>query len=450
MRYQELILYRNFEDETLLRKMTEVMDRSDMELTDSVLDPGSEKVACEIYECIALLLKEASDHGFYGNLWHDYLTNLLVSHENSYSMACEMRGNVEGSINEAALHDMEIFKEYFDFDFTKLERGFHIPALSMIMDWKPSGQESKIYNRRIRDRICVLASEFEKASSASQMKDLLTQFYKEYGVGDLGLHKAFRVEHDDVGMYAGMTRIVPVRNMMHVELQDLIGYEVAKKKLVDNTEAFVSGRPANNCLLYGEAGTGKSSSIKAIANEYYDRGLRVIQVTRYQFRDLNQIISRIKNRNYRFILYMDDLSFEESETEYKYLKAVIEGGLEEKPSNILIYATSNRRHLVKESFHDRDSAASDDKHGNDTVQEKLSLAYRFGVTIYFGAPSFEEYQQIVKGLAERNGIQMEERELQREATEWEMKHGGLSGRTAQQFIDYLLGTKMQETAAGEK
>ena len=136
---------------------------------------------------------------------------------------------------------------------------------------------------------------------------------------------------------------------------------------------------------------------------------------------------------------MDDLSFEESETEYKYLKAVIEGGLEEKPSNILIYATSNRRHLVRESFHDRDGVDIADKHGGDTVQEKLSLAYRFGVSIYYGAPSFQEYQEIVRQLAARNGIEMEERELQRSATEWEMKHGGLSGRTAQQFIDYLLG-----------
>ena len=439
MRLNELILYRDPQDGELLYKMAGVMERSEKELQDSVLDPGSEKTAGEIYECIALLLKEAGDNGFYGNLWHDYLAKVLVCHENSWSLACEIRGEVPGSIGEAALHDIEIFRGLFDFDFTRLAKGFHIPAVSIILDYVPSGAESRVYNRRIRDRICALAKELEEAKDAKEMRYCVARFYQEYGVGDLGLHKAFRIEHDTVGPYAGQVRIVPVRNILHVNLDDLIGYEIAKKKLIDNTEAFVSGRPANNCLLYGEAGTGKSSSIKAIANAYYDRGLRVIEVTRYQFADLNKVIGIIKNRNYRFILYMDDLSFEESETEYKYLKAVIEGGLEEKPSNILIYATSNRRHLVRESFHDRDGVDIADKHGGDTVQEKLSLAYRFGVSIYYGAPSFQEYQEIVRQLAVRNGIEMEERELQRQATEWEMKHGGLSGRTAQQFIDYLLG-----------
>ena len=439
MRLNELILYRDPQDGELLYKMARVMEHSDRELQDSVLDPGSEQTVSEIYECIALLLKEAGDNGFYGNLWHDYLAKVLVCHENSWSLACEIRGEAPGSIGDAALHDIEILRELFDFDFTRLAKGFHIPAVSIILDYVPSGAESRVYNRRIRDRICALAQELEGAKDAKEMRYYVARFYQEYGVGDLGLHKAFRIEHDTAGPYAGLVRIVPVRNILHVNLDDLIGYEAAKKKLIDNTEAFVSGRPANNCLLYGEAGTGKSSSIKAIANAYYERGLRVIEVTRYQFADLNKVIGIIKNRNYRFILYMDDLSFEESETEYKYLKAVIEGGLEEKPSNILIYATSNRRHLVRESFHDRDGVDIADKHGGDTVQEKLSLAYRFGVSIYYGAPSFQEYQEIVRQLAARNGIEMEERELQRSATEWEMKHGGLSGRTAQQFIDYLLG-----------
>lgn len=440
MRRKECILYRNFENEELLDKMTAVMEKGQKELADSVVDPGSEKIAEDLYECIYLLLKEAGENGFYGNLWHDYLASLLVSHENSYSMACEIRGAVEGSINAAALHDISIFKEYFDFDFTKIIQGFHVPELSIILDYHPAGTESKMYNTRIRDRICDLAKQFEKADSAQQMKDFLTQFYKEYGVGMFGLHKAFRIEHDEAGEFAGQTRIVPVKNILHVYMKDLVGYEIAKKKLIENTEAFVEGKPANNCLLYGEAGTGKSSSIKAIANEYYDRGLRIIEVSRYQFRDLNHVIARIKNRNYKFILYMDDLSFEENETEYKYLKAVIEGGLEKKPANVLIYATSNRRHLIRESFHDRDGVELSDKHGGDTVQEKLSLASRFGVSIYYGAPSYDEYHEIVAELAERAGIRMDREELKKEATRWEMNHGGLSGRTAQQFIDHLLGT----------
>ena len=154
--------------------------------------------------------------------------------------------------------------------------------------------------------------------------------------------------------------------------------------------------------------------------------------------DLNDIIAQIKNRNYKFIIYMDDLSFEEFEIEYKYLKAVIEGGLEKKPNNVLIYATSNRRHLIRETFKDKQDR-DEDMHTNDTVQEKLSLVARFGVTIYYGAPTKKEFQQIVKELAKANQIQMPEEELLLEANKWELAHGGLSGRTAQQFIDFLLG-----------
>ena len=164
----------------------------------------------------------------------------------------------------------------------------------------------------------------------------------------------------------------------------------------------------------------------------------MIEVYKHQFQDLNELIAQIKNRNYKFIIYMDDLSFEEFEIEYKYLKAVIEGGLEKRPDNILIYATSNRRHLIKENYSDKEGTRQD-MHTSDTVQEKLSLVYRFGVSIYFGAPDKKEFQKIVSVLAERYGVTLREEELLAEANKWELSHGGLSGRTAQQFIDYLLG-----------
>ena len=238
--------------------------------------------------------------------------------------------------------------------------------------------------------------------------------------------------------------IQPITRIAHVKLEDLVGYEIPKQKLIENTEAFVRGRKANNCLLFGDAGTGKSSSIKGILNRYYDEGLRIIEVYKHQFQDLNDVIAQIKNRNYKFIIYMDDLSFEEFEIEYKYLKAVIEGGLEMKPDNILIYATSNRRHLVREKSSDKlEIMDDDDLHSSDTVQEKLSLVYRFGVRIYYGAPSKKEFQTIVKALAERNGITMPEDDLLLEANKWELSHGGLTGRTAQQFIDHLLGVEKE-------
>ena len=280
-----------------------------------------------------------------------------------------------------------------------------------------------------------LAEKFNKADSPEEMKKSLTEFYRDYGVGKFGLHKAFRINHTDSG-----AEIIPITNIAHVNLDDLVGYESAKKKLTDNTEAFVKGLPCNNCLLFGDAGTGKSSSIKAIANKYYEDGLRIIEVYKHQFVDLNDIISQIKNRNYKFILYMDDLSFEDFEIEYKYLKAVIEGGLEKKPKNVLIYATSNRRHLINEKFSERGNA-DDEVHFGDTMQEKLSLYARFGVTIYFGSPTPKEFNAIVEELAKRNNIDMEKEELIRLANQWELQHGGLSGRTAQQFIQYLQGTQ---------
>ena len=377
----------------------------------------------------------AGTYGFEGNLWHTYLTYLLVNNENAFSTASVIRGEISGSINELAYHDFEIFKELYDFDFVAVEKALETSCYAMIVDYKGSDDQGKMFNKRIRDRICELSRRLGSTESIDEFKKDMSEFYKDFGVGKLGLHKAFRVAHDEDGVH-----IVPITKIAHVHLSDLVGYEAAKKKLIDNTEAFVEGRPANNCLLFGDAGTGKSTSIKGILNEYYDRGLRIIEVYKHQFQDLNEVIAQIKNRNYRFIIYMDDLSFEEFEIEYKYLKAVIEGGLERKPDNILIYATSNRRHLVRETFKDKEDR-DEELHTNDTVQEKLSLVYRFGVTIYFGAPDKKAFQNIVRTLAEKYHIDMPEEELLLKANQWELNHGGLSGRTAQQFIDYLCGQK---------
>ncbi len=428
---KELIIYKDFEDGNLLHDMAWLMEHYG-DGDDKEENKKEDKKAL-LYDCMHRLLEMAGHHGFYGNLWHCYLTNLLVNNENSYSMACEIRGEVEGTINCAVLHDILIFKKFYDYDFTDMMKALDMDCFSLILSYDSCRQGSKVYNTRICKRICDLAVKFTQDHSPEEMKATLTEFYKEYGVGKFGLHKAFRIAHDEQGV-----QIVPILNIAHVRLEDLVGYEIPKKKLTDNTEAFVEGRKANNCLLFGDAGTGKSSSIKAIANEYYEKGLRIIEVYKHQFQDLNDVIAQIKNRNYKFIIYMDDLSFEEFEIEYKYLKAVIEGGLEKKPENVLIYATSNRRHLIKETFADKEGRR-DQLHSSDTVQEKLSLVSRFGVTIFFCAPDKKEFQEIVRVLADRHHITMPEEELLLEANKWELAHGGLSGRTAQQFIDYLLG-----------
>ena len=428
MRTNELMLYKNMEYGEILKDITFLIDNYESEFYNK------EDLRGLLFDCINELLELSVSHGFEGNLWHTYLTFLLASDENAYSTSCEIVGPVEGSINIAALHDFTIFKEMFDYDFEELEKSLDADCLKIIMDYKSGNSGGKVFNRRVRDRICDLSRALAATQNVDHFKRTLTQFYKEFGVGKLGLHKAFRVEHPE----NSDVEIIPITNIAHVHLDDLVGYEDAKKKLVDNTKAFVEGKKANNCLMFGDAGTGKSSSIKAILNQYYDQGLRMIEVYKHQFQDLNDVIAQIKNRNYKFIIYMDDLSFEEFEIEYKYLKAVIEGGLEKKPKNVLIYATSNRRHLIRETFRDKQDR-DEDMHTNDTVQEKLSLVARFGVTIYFGSPDKKAFQEIVRVLAKKNGINMPEEQLLLEANAWELSHGGLSGRTAQQFIDYLAG-----------
>lgn len=430
IRTEELLLYRKFEDAKVFDDLVWIMKNIDYPEKD---ERGEDILHAMYFECIGALIEMAGVYGFEGNLWHNYLTYLLVNHENVFSTSCEIVGAVKGSINQAALHDFEIFRELFAYDFSLIEESLGVCLSTMIGDYHNGDRGSRIFNLRIRDRICSLTKALEKAGTAEQFMSEMQAFYREYGVGKLGLHKAFRVEHKENGV-----QIVPVKNIAHVHLDDLVGYEIAKKKLIDNTEAFINGRPANNCLLFGDAGTGKSSSIKGILNQYYGKGLRIIEIYKHQFQDLNEVIAQIKNRNYKFIIYMDDLSFEDFEIEYKYLKAVIEGGLEKKPDNILIYATSNRRHLVREKFSDKEDRR-DDLHSSDTVQEKLSLVNRFGVQIFFCAPDKKEFQNIVRTLAERNQVVMEEEKLLLEANKWELSHGGLSGRTAQQFIDYLLG-----------
>jgi len=441
MRDSELILYRSFKHGEILKTMS-MLDESRKQ------NLPAEPLRAQYYEMIHKLIELAGSHGYRGNLWHMYLTYLLANNENAFSYDCEMRGRVEGSINEVANHDFAIFKEMFELDLSQIDGYCQAECLQSLTDYKECAVGSKQFNKRIRDRVFDLGVQLAEAGSAVEFGDLVCTFYKEFGVGKFGLHKAFRVEHmtrevveekDGNNSFANSeVYIKPILNIPHVQLEDLIGYELQKKQLMDNTEAFLNGRPANNCLLFGDAGTGKSSSIKGILNRYYDRGLRIIEVYKHQFQDLNEVIAQIKSRNYKFIIYMDDLSFEDFETEYKYLKAVIEGGLEKRPDNVLIYATSNRRHLVREKFSDKDER-DDDLHTRDTVSEKLSLSYRFGVSIFFPSPDKKEYGNIVKELALKAGIEMEEEKLLLEANRWELMHGGFSGRCASQFIDYLKG-----------
>lgn len=425
MDIRERVIYRNLKHEELLEHMACLMG---MAKCDGEPDP---------FSCAGQLVDLAARYGFEGNLWHCFLALCLGDNENAYTTACEVRGAASGTLDELAKGDFSIFKALFDFDLTSLSPSF---VWKQLADYRPAVQESRVFNRRIRDRLVKLAVMLGQAEDTETFQNHMVEFYRECGAGKFGLNKAFRILEKEEG---AETVIDPIVNVEHIYFKDIVGYELQKKKLIENTEAFVNGKEANNVLLFGDAGTGKSSSVKAVLNEYYSRGLRMIEVYKHQFKALSDVLEQIKDRNYKFIIYMDDLSFEEYELEYKYLKAILEGGLGKRPGNVLIYATSNRRHLIREKFSDK-RELDDDLHNNDTVQEKLSLAARFGVTIYYGSPDKRQFQIIVKALAKRSHVDMAEEELFLKASQWELSHGGLSGRTAAQFITHLLGQDQEK------
>lgn len=424
----KLILYRNLGEDSILRRLSEIFKRFDS------CHYRSEELITDIYREVKAILDLATTYGFDKNLWHNYLTFVLVTNENSFSLTCEKVGANDGTVNHFARNDFQAFMNLFHYDFRPIEETLGIDCFSTLLEYKAVVKQERMYNKNVSEKVRALSDELAAAENVEQFFDAVVTFYKKYGVGMFGLNKAFRIVEKN-----GEPDFVPINNLDKVVLDDLTGYEIQKKKLIDNTEAFVNGREANNCLLYGDAGTGKSTSIKAILNEYYDRGLRMIEIYKHQFKYLSQVISHVKNRNYRFVIYMDDLSFEEFEIEYKYLKAVIEGGIETRPDNVLIYATSNRRHLIRETWNDR-SDMDQELHRSDTMQEKLSLVYRFGITINFSKPSQKEYFEIVRNLAKKYPqITLSDEELCAQANKWELSHGGTSGRTAQQFISYLAG-----------
>lgn len=412
-----------------------------------------------------------------GGLWQFFLSRFIILNENPYSLYWERRSGereMNGNMEQVAQIDFfMLYKLFFEGPFCEGEdQSLMVPepdldadarilraicaanemssgadsraaaemGTEMESDMKAekgadleAGVNTKTQCSRADAIVSRLRAELARCPDALQFQDVCRRFYIEYGAGAFALHRAFAPDETD-------GTLCPVTDLQDVSLDDLVGYDRAKKKLADNTAAFTRNDSANNCLLFGDAGTGKSTAVRAMLHAYAKHGLRMIEVHKHQFHMLPLWIHRLKDRRYRFIIFMDDLSFEEFEVEYKYLKAVIEGGVSKKPDNILIYATSNRRHLIKENFSDK-AALADELHGNDTVQEKMSLVARFGLQIYFGAPEKKEYEEIVRALAKRRCLDMDETQLLAAANRFSVQHGGRSGRGATQLIDHLLSSQ---------
>lgn len=424
-----LLLYSDLGEDSILVRLADILRDWEQGSWDK------DALVRRVYAEIKRILDLSTACGFDENLWQCYLTWVLMTNRNSFTLTCERVGASEGSVNTFAKSDFEVFRRLFHYDFSRLEQDLGIDCFTTICHYRAIPKRERTYNHDVSRQVRGLRRDLAAAADGEEMFRLLTDYYRQYGFGVFAMNRAFRIQRSAEGL-----EFLPISNIDGVVLDDLLGYELQKRQLRQNTEAFLNGKRANNVLLYGDAGTGKSTSVKALINEYYDRGLRMIEIYKHQFGDLSAVLWQIKNRNYRFIIFIDDLSFEENEVEYKFLKAVIEGGVETRPDNVLIYATSNRRHLIRETWNDRtDMEHNGDIHRSDTMEEKLSLASRFGVSINYNAPTPKEYQNIVRALAQRQGIDMDEKQLLAMANTWEVRHGGFSGRAAQQFVHYLEG-----------
>lgn len=254
----------------------------------------------------------------------------------------------------------------------------------------------------------------------------LSDFYRENGCGMFARYRAFIWRDGD---------IQPVVHPDSINLSSFVGYEKPRQQVIDNTRSFIENKSCNNCLLYGDKGTGKSSTVKAIANQFRNQGLRVVEMPKERLIDFPILVDKIAALPMKFIIFIDDLSFQKQDQSYTSLKAVLEGGLASRPENTLIYATSNRRHLVKESFADRDT---DDVNRRDNMEETLSLSDRFGLSVCFSIPSKDKYMEIVFALAHKNGIKISDEELTLKAEKFALSRGGRSPRCAKQFVESLF------------
>ncbi|MFA5528377.1 MAG: ATP-binding protein [Peptostreptococcales bacterium] len=353
--------------------------------------------------------------------WKSHIMDIILKNENTFSLLSEIDGNTD-DLRNLVKNDLCILKELYNVDWHRLSCEMGDTETSILCREPHNDEDTIIMNNIFGKEGIVDDKAIEELEKA----------YREKGCGIFREYIAFKWD-DDKGLI-GISNVDPIR------CQDLIGYQLQKNTLLENTEKLIRGHRVNNILLYGDKGTGKSSLVKAVLNEYSHKKLKIIELTKEQFSKFPALMDQINKRGYKFIIFIDDLSFEDFEVEYKYFKAILEGGIEVRPEHVVIYATSNRRHIIKESWKDQPEGM-DDLHRNDAVQEKLSLADRFGITITFQSPNKDLYLRIVEDLAQKENIKMDQEKLFEEALKWEIRYHGRSGRTARQFIDYILSVK---------
>jgi len=437
VRLESLVVLRDLLEDEVIRKFISLLETISGEKDNcrKFVRCYSYFYHCLVLSCLALKLPETGSFG-------DYLAHAVMYRETPVSQMTEQAGfeSFPEWMEKALRNELNILGEMAAISSRDIKSGWldshghqSMEIIGNLPEWNTG-----LKNRGI----------FKPGKPWGDSADRLIDFFRQWGSGSFARYKGFIWERNgDQGTLRGVDEPDPVR------LSDFIGYEQQRKEIIDNTLRFLKGYPANNLLLYGDRGTGKSSTVKALLNEYHDKGLRIIEVPKELLADFNQILRIIRNRPHKFIIFIDDLSFSDDESTYTALKAVLEGSLESRPANILVYATTNRRHLVRERFSDRagltSGNADDEIHAADTMEEKLSLADRFGMTITFTAPDQEEYLKIVEVTAKRRGLSVERDVLRKKAIQWEMFYNGRSPRTAMQFINWLEGyLKMMDESSG--
>lgn len=344
--------------------------------------------------------------------WHDYLLTQILWDRNPFSQQVQSTAdlNLAGGLVKAAQHDIAILQNLSDGDGKNIGQWIQLLTDLSTFSELPS-----------------LPSRLKQISSYKIVE--LADHYRKYGTGIFAKYQALRWHNGE---------LIGIPTPDPIEMSSLVGYESQRDTLLKNTEFFLSGYAALHVLLYGSRGSGKSSLVKSLVSKYSDRGLRLIEVAKSDLKDLTTIMELLRAVPQKFILFVDDLSFEEEEDSYKALKVLLEGNLTARPSNLIIYATSNRRHLIREFYGDRPRPSDGDEvHAWDTMQEKLSLSDRFGLTLTFTPANQDTYLAIVRHLAIEAGISLSDEDLQFRALQWATRHNGRSGRTARQFVDFL-------------
>jgi predicted AAA+ superfamily ATPase len=410
MLWARLSIYRGLLEQPAIKQMIALLDILRQEKFDLI----------EAADACHQFMYVLSD---YKQSFKEHLLDLILHDENAFSRECELKEykDISPVLLKTVQNDLKILREIYHFDFGRIDELIN-PGKSWVAEICDGPQDA----RKQPD----LAAELAASGDWRKHMESLYLYYHVNGAGLVSRYRALRWD-------GSRNRLVAVASPDPVVLKDLVGYVSQKEQICRNTMQFLNGCPANNILLYGSRGTGKSSMVKALLNEYGNQGLRLVEVTCDYLESLPEIMALLRRHSLKFIIFIDDLSFEDYETRYKGLKAVMEGSLAARADNVLIYATSNRRHLVREFHSDRNAAVDDEIHSWDTVQEKLSLSDRFGLTVTFPTPTQQQYLDIVEKLVADRNLNLDPEFIRQRALAWERSHHGPSGRTARQFVDSL-------------